>query len=169
MQLVLCLLPGDAVVSGHGPERALDGLSDAAGHGGLWLWCFLHELRRRPLVAGAIGDRAEAVHLVPAGPRSRGRPQEVEWLKKSVIPMAASNIPRSASSRPTPSFGWIIVHLGGRDRRWRRHPCGVFWVLQHHAGSPGGGQASPYPLAPGPSTAPAARAAARAGGSPGRG
>ena len=47
------------------------------GIGGIWLWCFLRELKRRPLLARRSEDRAEAVHLRRLDEEAAARPQGV--------------------------------------------------------------------------------------------
>ncbi|HZZ80217.1 MAG TPA: hypothetical protein VFE62_17010 [Gemmataceae bacterium] len=46
------------------------------GIGGLWLWSFLHELKRRPLLARQPEDRAEALHLRKLDEEAARRPLE---------------------------------------------------------------------------------------------
>jgi hypothetical protein len=46
------------------------------GIGGLWLWCFVRELKRRPLLPRRSEYRAEAVHLLQLDREAAHRPQE---------------------------------------------------------------------------------------------
>jgi hypothetical protein len=46
------------------------------GLGGLWLWCFLRELQRRPLLARQREDSAEAMHLRKLDEEAGQRPLE---------------------------------------------------------------------------------------------
>lgn len=48
------------------------------GLGGLWLWSYLHELRRRPLLPRNPEDQAEALHLRQLDVEAAERVQEVQ-------------------------------------------------------------------------------------------
>jgi hypothetical protein len=48
------------------------------GIGGLWLWCFLHELKRRPMLPRQADDRAEAVHLPEVDQEAANQAREIQ-------------------------------------------------------------------------------------------
>lgn len=69
--LVMPAFPDTTIV-----EHWMDFLTPIA-IGGLWFGCYIHELKRRPILARELEDQAEAMHLKHEDEEAAQRPKEV--------------------------------------------------------------------------------------------